>query len=248
MIKVMSHKKKLISMLGDTNGCTVLDYGCGRGDFVELLLNVDSKPQLICAVDSSVAMIDVIGSSFTKEINNGIVIAKVVSDPKAIKGQKFSKIICHNVLECIGDKIEFINKFDALLADYGVFLLSHHDFDSSIFNSNHKNLTRELVHCFADTQQDWQEYFDGQMGRKIPGLVSHSVFKDYVTCQTIRIVETEFKPGNYGYLMTDMLLSVAKSRFDANDLKEWYCDLEALDKNNKYYFAIDLVVAIINKR
>ena len=147
----------------------------------------------------------------------------------------------------MSDKIKFINEFDVLLADYGTFVLSHHDFDSSVFNSNHKNLTRELVHCFADTKQNWQEYSDGQMGRKIPGLMSHSVFKDYVTCQTIRVVETEFKSGNYGYLMADMLLSIGKSRFDTNMLKEWYHDLEDLYKTNNYYFAIDLVAAIVNK-
>ncbi|HAT8181798.1 TPA: methyltransferase domain-containing protein [Legionella pneumophila] len=247
MVKLASHKKKLLSMLGDIKGCNVLDYGCGRGDFVALLLNSKNKAQLIYAVDSSSEMIDTINSNFSKEISSGVVITKIVSRPQSLEGQKFDKIICHNVLECLEDKIKFINQFDALLDNNGIFLLSHHDFDSAIFNSSYKEITRKLVHYFSDTQQAWQEHCDGQMGRKIPGLINHSVFKNFATCQTIRIVETEFQPGNYGYLMADMLLSIAESHYDANTIKKWYHDLEVLDKANEYYFAIDLVVATIKR-
>ncbi|HAT8178954.1 TPA: methyltransferase domain-containing protein, partial [Legionella pneumophila] len=138
MVKLASHKKKLLSMLGDIKGCNVLDYGCGRGDFVALLLNSKNKAQLIYAVDSSSEMIDTINSNFSKEISSGVVITKIVSRPQSLEGQKFDKIICHNVLECLEDKIKFINQFDALLDNNGIFLLSHHDFDSAIFNSSYK--------------------------------------------------------------------------------------------------------------
>ena len=86
-----------------------------------------------------------------------MVITKTISTPTELKGAKFDNIICHNVLECVDHNLTFINAFKPLLSDKnGIFIRSHHDFDSAIFNSSFKVLTRNLVHHFVDTQQKWQ--------------------------------------------------------------------------------------------
>ena len=103
-----------------------------------------------------------------------------------------------------------------------------------------------MIHHFADTQQPWQKHSDGQIGRKIPGLIKNSLCKNY-TIETWRIVETEFKPRNYGYLMADMLCEIGKNEFSPQELKLWREDLEKKDNQKEYYFAIDLVTAILEK-
>ncbi len=245
MTKVLSHKKKIITHLGQLNGATILDYGCGRGDFIELLLSSDEKPQQIYAVDSSLEMITHIEQFFDAAIKIGLVVPKICKSPKELTGLSFDKIICHNVLECVDDKLDFINSFAPILADDGTFIISHHDFDSAIYNSSFKELTRELIHEFADTQQEWQDYADGQMGRKIPGLVASSVFKDRFTFETWRIVEREFKPGTYGFLMAKMIMDIVKDSYDPKALELWVRDLEEAEKQQQYYFIIDLVVAVL---
>ena len=192
-------------------------------------------------------MTDSVNTKFSKEIQDGVLSVVTSATPTSCKSMKFNKIICHNVLECIDNKLEFINQFDDLLSQDGIFLLSHHDFDSAIYNTGHKQLTRDLIHCFADTQQAWQEHSDGQMGRKIPGLINKSVFRNTATCETMRIVETEFQSGNYGYLMADMITSAIQDHFDHEKISTWRSNLEALHKSGEYFFAIDLVVAIIQK-
>lgn len=52
MAKVMTHKKQLLNELGDVTNAQVLDYGCGAGDFIELLLAMPNQPKLVFAVDS----------------------------------------------------------------------------------------------------------------------------------------------------------------------------------------------------
>lgn len=244
MTKVLSHKMKIIQQLGSLNDARILDYGCGRGEFIELLLVENQKLKSIHAVDSSVGMIEAIQKSFQKEIINGVVFPKICATPNELSGLKFDKIICQNVLECVDDKVNFINSFDEILSNEGIFILSHHDFDSAIYNSDYKELTRDIVHQFSDAKQDWQEHCDGQMGRKISGLLSSSVFKDRMHCETWRIVEHEFKPGNYGYLMASMITSIVKNLHDPNILELWKHDLEEKAKRKEYYFAIDLVVSI----
>ncbi len=245
MIKVITHKKQLIDELGDITNAQILDYGCGAGDFIELLLAMPNQPKAIFAVDSSKNMVEKIQSNFADAIDKGIVIPEICVNPGELHGNQFDKIICHNVLECVDDKIKFINDFDRILTSGGVFVLSHHDFDSAIYNSQYKDLTRKLVHHFADTQQAWQAHCDGQMGRKIPGLIEASVFKNRAICKTWRMVEREFKPGNYGFLMADMLIDGAKAVFDAKDLQLWLEDLELKNRQGEYYFAIDLCVAVL---
>ena len=245
MAKVMTHKKQLLNELGDVTNAQVLDYGCGAGDFIELLLAIPNQPKLVFAVDSSKDMLEKIQSNFSDAIDSGIIITEICSSPSELHGNQFDKIICHNVLECVDNKIAFINHFDHILKPGGVFVLSHHDFDSSLYNSHYKDLTRHLVHHFADTQQAWQAHCDGQMGRKIPSLVEASVFKNKAVCKTWRIVERDFKPGNYGFLMAEMLIDGAMGAFDEKDLQLWRSDLQLKSDTGHYYFAIDLNVAVL---
>lgn len=244
MSEVISHKQKLIQLLDNCGNTTILDYGCGKGDFISLLLATTDSPRIIVAADADPDMIANIMKRFPIEIQDGILIPKIVSSPADLLENKFDKIICHNVLECVDDKLSFINSFKLLLNNDATLILSHHDFDTAIYNSSFKELTRNLVHHFADTQQAWQKYSDGQMGRKIPGLMAHSDFRDSVKCETWRVIDTEFKSGNYGFLMADMLMEVGKGTFSDADMNAWHQDLINKSNQGEYYFAIDLVVAI----
>jgi ubiquinone/menaquinone biosynthesis C-methylase UbiE len=243
---ILDYKKQLIELLGDTTDNYILDYGCGRGDFIELLLNTANKPKQIWAIDSNKEMIDGIQSRFAQEINDGKVIAKIISVPNELDNYKFDKVICQNVLECVEDKLVFINAFKHLIKPSGIIILSHHDFDSAIYNSEFKELSRNLVHQFADSQQEWQKQADGQMGRKIPGLLAKSVFSNHSSCQTFRLVERTFKSGDYGYLMAQMVIDCGKNKFSKQEMLAWLEDLETKDKRSEYYFAIDLVVGKID--
>lgn len=147
-----------------------------------------------------------------ERFNSSIVRPSQCKNPADLLGLKVDKIICHNVLECIGDKLQFINELNSILHDEGIAIISHYDFDSSIYNSSYKELTRQLIHQFADTKQKWQEYSDGQIGRKIPGLVAASCFKNKAKIMTWRIVEYDFKPGYYGYMMAEMIKHTTKHK------------------------------------
>ncbi|WP_165482662.1 methyltransferase domain-containing protein [Legionella gresilensis] len=242
--RIISYKQNLIKQFGKTHNTTFLDYGCGKGDFVKLLLaKGNERPKTIFAVDSSKAMIQGIKKTFAKEIELGLLVPKQYSKLTSLKPNKFDKIICNNVLECIDKKLDFINEFKNLLNKNGVCILSHYDFDSAIYNSQYKDLTRNLIHTYADTQQSWQAYCDGQMGRKLPGLIAASFFSKTSKCETWRIVEYDFQPGNYGFLMAQLIIDMNKSSSDKELLQNWLKDLELKSRNKSYYFAIDLNIA-----
>ncbi|MGQ3890271.1 methyltransferase domain-containing protein [Legionella sp. CNM-1927-20] len=246
MNKITLYKQNLVKLLGNIQNATILDYGCGKGAFVKLLLTrSDEQPKIIFAVDSSEAMIQSINKTFVKEVELGLVVPKQYSTLSSLEAKKFDRIICNNVLECVNKKLDFINGFKNLLNKNGVFVLAHYDFDSAIYSSQYKELTRNLIHTFADTKQAWQEHCDGQMGRKLPGLVAASLFRETNKCETWRIVEHDFKPGNYGFLMAQLIVDIAQPSFDKQTLQCWLEDLELKGKDRNYYFAIDLNVAVL---
>jgi len=239
MNKILSYKQRIIDLCFSLKDKIVMDYGCGKGDFINLLLENTEKPKIIYAIDSSLDMINHIKQNFSSTL----VKPMVCNDPKALTGLKFDRIICHNVLECIDNKLDFINRFSDILTPGGLAIISHYDFDSAIYNSSHKELTRDFVHQFSDTKQEWQNHSDGQIGRKIPGLIAASIFKDHAKIETWRLVEYDFQEGFYGFLMANMIKDVTQSK----DVDEWINDLEAKHKNKDYYFAIDMVVAVLEQ-
>ena len=91
----ISHKQKLIDLLQNCKGATILDYGCGRGDFINILLNSPNTPSLIVAADSDPAMIECINQSFSTTISQGRVITKTISTPTELQGTKFDNIITY---------------------------------------------------------------------------------------------------------------------------------------------------------
>ena len=215
--------RKLIQNLGSLQDKSVLDYGCGKGGLIKLLLQ--HTPQFIYAVDSDASAIKNIEEIYFEQIRQSQIGIQLVSDPSQLANKKFDKIICHNVLECLDNKENFVKDLYKNLTKNGILIVSHHDFDSAIYNSKYRDLTRNLVHFFSDKGESWQTLCDGQIGRKIPGIFKRAGI-DNAEFETWRIVETSFKEDDYGYLMAKMIFAVAKDNFDQVDLDSWIHDFE----------------------
>ena len=111
MNKILSYKQSIIDLCFTLKDKIVLDYGCGKGDFINLLLDNTEKPKIIYAIDSSLEMINHIKQNFSSKLVKPI----ICNNPEELTGLKFDRIICHNVLECIDNKLDFINIFSDFL-------------------------------------------------------------------------------------------------------------------------------------
>jgi SAM-dependent methyltransferase len=86
-------------------------------------------------------------------------------------------IVCHNTLECVADPVRLINEAARILRPGGRSVWSHTDFDTIVINTNDVELSRRVLHAYADLTQPWMAHSDARMGRKLVGLVERSTLR-----------------------------------------------------------------------
>ncbi|HAU1605827.1 methyltransferase domain-containing protein [Legionella pneumophila] len=235
----------LLGRLGSISNKNILDYGCGMGDVIPLLISMSNPKGKLNVCDANDNSLQYVKNVFSTYIDEGRLNVQKVNRPNLIK-ETFEICFCHNVLECLDNKVDFINQLYDRLKENGVLLLSHIDFDSAIYNSSHKDLTRSLIHFYADTQQEWQENVDGQIGRKLNGLFNQSKFNKF-DFDLFRLFETTYDKDSYGYQMSHWITDMVKEKQVNLDSSVWINDLEFLNNNMDYFFAIDVSIIMAFK-
>ena len=246
------HITQLASALDVVPGMRVLDLGSGSGSYLPAIFAELDGAGKVTAVDRSERALSDIREQYPEAIERGSLeckVADIAAHPLPFEDNFFDRILCQNVIECVADRMGLINECYRLLKPGGKFLMSHHDFDTAVYNSSEVELTRQLVHGFADTTQDWQDNSDGQIGRKLSGLMAASYFGGPEKRGTILIEEYEYSPRAYGYNYSKWATDIAMKtgELPIGDLRNWLRDLEIKASERNYYFSICLMAALGTK-
>ena len=216
----------------------ILDVGSGKGITLQHILPKCGQGK-VCGIDIEESAIEHSRSLFTNFLDTEKLELKIGDIAKGIPYQdgQFDKIISHNVIECVEDRVGLVNEMFRVLKPGGVMILSHNDFDSQIYNTNNLSLTRTLIHLFADTKQEWMDFSDPIMGRKLFGLVSQSKFN---SCEpiTYTLTNTKFEKGNYGYDRAMDMVDIAKEKIPKKALDSWIDDLKLLNETREYFYSV----------
>ncbi|HAT73205.1 MAG TPA: hypothetical protein DCS63_10355 [Elusimicrobia bacterium] len=220
----------------------VLDVGCGHGHTLMYITRQLGIHGRAVGLDIGEPLLAVAERVLRKEMSAGKLelIKGDASKRLPFPNASFEKIVSHNVIECVPDKIHFINECFRILKRGGLLVLSHDDFDTQIYNSSFPALSRELVHNYCDIKQKGMECADGMIGRKLHGLFRRSKFKKSVP-QTYTITNTSFKPLEYGYDSAQFIAYIAKEsgKIDPKDIQEWLADLKKKDRSGEYFYSLN---------
>jgi SAM-dependent methyltransferase len=179
-------------------------------------------------------------------------ITTVVADlnkPLPFEDGSIGGAVCHNTLEALLSVDAFLGEVARVLAPGGHFLLGHNDLDTIVFSSSELDLTRRLVHAFADSQQAWMDAADGTIGRKLPAIARRAPLEHVETLAWV-VLDTHLAAGEPGDTairgITDAVRRDQHHEL-ASQLEAWVDDLRVRAAGGEFLFSVNDYAVLLRK-
>ncbi|WP_370675388.1 methyltransferase domain-containing protein [Pleomorphomonas sp. PLEO] len=238
----------LVELCEIKSGNYVLDLGCGTGRSLAAMLDAVGDGGKVVGLDQMAQPLAEVASRFARDINDKrleLVQADVLAAP--FHDGQFDAVLCQNVIECVNEREALVTEAKRLLKPGGRLLLGHHDFDGIILASEDRDMTRRLVHGFADHKQAWQDAVEGRMGRLLPGLVTNAGFAS-VNIEARLFVDFDLSPGTYAGDYIRWLVDLAPDLgISDEDVSHWASRLTADVAQGRFFFALPWIGAVCRK-
>jgi SAM-dependent methyltransferase len=231
---------RIASLAAIGDGHTVLDLGCGRGNTIPHLLARVGTVGRVVAADRDDQNLVASKRRFSPEGADRRLsfIDLDVSKPLPFVSGTFDSVVCQDVIECVLDREGLLREIHRVLRSGGATVVGHHDFDGVLVASDDHELTRRLIHGYADHVQRWQDTAEGQMGRLLPGLFALSPFGDMAT-ETLLFVDLVLSDASYARSHLDEIVSLATEFGVAPEqARLWLRAQEARSDAGTFYYAV----------
>jgi SAM-dependent methyltransferase len=227
----------LAGSLPVAGGGPVVDLGCGCGLTLRALRERLGADVGLVGVERE---LPTLGEELVADANVRAVAADL-NEPLPFADASFGGAVCHNTLECLPGQHAFLGEVARVLRPGGHLLLSHTDFDTTVFNSADIELTRRMVHANTDTQEAWMDASDGAIGRKVIAIARRSPFELADTIAWV-VLDTDFAEGGPGHTAVRSIAAAIR-RDGHTDLEasfdDWVEDLRALAGRGEFLFSVN---------
>lgn len=231
---------RVASLANLREGGSVLDVGCGRGVTLPYLLTGVGSSGKVIAADRAGDGLQAVKETYSDEIANGrlTIVDFDIAESFPFEADSLDSVTCQNVIECLSDRDSVLAEIHRVLKPGGSALVGHNDFDGVLLASDDRDMTRRMVHGYADYTQKWQDVSEGQMGRLLPGLFANSPFKDTVT-ETALFVDLALTNESYARDHLEGMVALSQEfGVLAENAQKWIRSLEARSEVGKFYYAI----------
>ena len=220
--------------LARTRDYQVLDFGCGKGDFLHALaLTIGPKSRLVGydAMEKSIA-------AAQEQYPGAEFICQRFVEEFPFPDASFDVFVTIDTLECIRNKDVLIEEIHRVLRPGGQVLAMHWDWDTQTYGIPNRELSRKVVQAYSDWKQPWMDEADGQMGRKLWGLFEGSG-KFHGRPDAFCRIETEYEPGQYGYdRAQDLSRLVENGEFDEGEFEQFHRELSESHQRGAYFYSV----------
>ncbi len=236
-------------LAGLREGERVLDLGCGRGVTLPYLLAGVGRTGEVIAADRAHDGLQAIRVSYADDIANGrlTLVDLDVSRPLPFEASSLDRVICQNVIECVSGREGLLAEIYRILRPGGSALIGHHDFDGVFLANDDREMTRRMVHGYADHTQCWQDVSEGQMGRLLPGLFTNSWFQEAET-ETLLFVDLVLTKESYARDHLDAMVTLSEQfGMPAASAENWLRSLEVRSDTGLFYYAVPWTYVVARK-
>ncbi len=212
----------------------VLDFGCGKGEFLgrlSKLVGANSKLVGFDAMEKSIVQAKA-------NYPNVKFICGKFTDELPFPDASFDIVVTIDTIECVKNKERLIGEIHRVLEPHGQVLAMHWDWDTQTYNIQSREVARKAVSAFSDWKQPWMDEADGQTGRKLWGLFEGSN-KFHGTPDMYSLIETEYETGKYGYnRVQDLSILVDQGGFDKGEYEQLCHELSESSAKGEYLYSI----------
>ena len=233
--------RRLAAALPEPALSRVVDLGCGGGLTLAALRERFGPGLELIGVERREPQLD-----------PALAVTTVVADlnkPLPFEDGSIGAAVCHNTLEALLSVDAFLGEVARVLAPGGHFLLGHNDLDTIVFSSSELDLTRRLVHAFADSQQEWMDAADGTIGRKLPAIAARTPLEHVATMAWV-VLDTDLAAGEPADTAIRGITDAVRrdQHHDlASQLEAWIDDLRVRAANGEFLFSVNDYAVLLRK-
>ncbi len=172
-----------------------------------------------------------------------------LNKPLPFEDASIGAAVCHNTLEALLSVDTFLGEVARVLAPGGHFLLGHNDLDTIVFSASELDLTRRLVHAFADSQQEWMDAADGTIGRKLPSIAGRAPLEHVETMAWV-VLDTDLAAGEPADTAIRGITDAVRrdQHHDlASQLEAWVDDLRVRAARDEFLFSVNDYAVLLRK-
>jgi SAM-dependent methyltransferase len=238
---VSDRHRRLAEALPDPAPPRIADLGCGEGHTL-LALRERFGP------DVSLVGVERRERELLPELADVEVIVADLNKRLPFEDASVGAAVCHNTLEALVSRDAFLAEVARVLAPGGHFLLSHTDLDTIVFHSSELELTRRFVHAYADTQEEWMDFADGTIGRKLPAIAQRSPFELVSTHAWVEL-DIDFAQGEPADQIVQGIAAAVRRdhRELASQLEAWVDDLRVHAGLGEFLFSVNDYAVLLRR-
>jgi SAM-dependent methyltransferase len=218
----------------------VADLGCGNGrTLLALRERLGPEAELIGVERHETTLLPEIGAELKiADLNK----------PLPFEDASLDAAICHNVVEALVSPDALLAEIARVLVPGGYFLLSSSDFDTLLFNTQDLELTRTLIHTFADTQEPWMDRADGTIGRKLRAIAQRAPLECVDVLAWVELCLDVSEGSAADVAIAGISGAVRRDRPDlAGRLEEWIADVHALAARGELVCSINDYAVLLRR-
>ncbi|CAN5809880.1 hypothetical protein BH24ACT15_BH24ACT15_35710 [soil metagenome] len=225
----------------------LVDLGCGHGITLAVAAERATGATLV-GLDVDAPSLRTAASWSTSLGAHPRLAVTDLSTPLPLAGGSVTKTVCHDLLECLSDPVALMVEAGRILRPGGISVWSHVDYDSAVIAGGDRDLTRRIVHAYADYVQPWMTSNDGQMGRKLAGLVGRSPLRQAAIDAQVMASSQLIGPARMRIddIVSTLRRGAGEGMVDLTpeELDIWTASLTAADAAGAFFYAQTAYVVV----